>query len=375
MPARKKRGFGQLRRLPSKRWQAFYTGPDSNLHYAPTTFETAEDAEAWLAAERRLTTGDQWSTPRERMSTQRQREATTLAAYVERWMKHRDLKPRTREHYLQLLDRHILPALGALPLRALTSEVVGNWYAELDPQKPTIRSHAYGLLRTILGSAVLDEKIAANPVHIRGAGNAKRATRTEPATLDQLATLVDAMPERYKVMTLLAAWCGLRFGELTELRRKDIDLTNGVIKVRRAVTRVRGQFVVGTPKSAAGIRDVAIPPHLVPAVREHLAANMTGRDGLLFPSAGDPAKHLAPASLYGAFYRAREAADRPDLRWHDLRHTGAVLAAQTGATLAELMGRLGHSTPAAAMRYQHAAKGRDAQIAAALSAMAQGNPG
>ncbi|WP_298885778.1 site-specific integrase [uncultured Serinicoccus sp.] len=375
MPGRKKRGFGQLRRLPSKRWQAFYTGPDARLHYAATTFETAEDAEAWLAAERRLTTGNEWSSPKERVSIRHQREATTLAAYVERWLRHRELKPRTREHYTQLLERQILPALGALPLTAITREVVGDWYADLDPQRPTIRSHAYGLLRTIMGTAVLDEKIAANPVHIRGAGNAKRATKTEPATLEQLASLVSAMPERYKVMTLLAAWCGLRFGELTELRRKDVDLTSGVVKVRRAVTRVGGKFVVGTPKSQAGIRDVAIPPHLLPAVREHFAANPTGQDGLLFPAASDPLKHLAPASLYTVFYRARDVAGRPDLRWHDLRHTGAVLAAQTGATLAELMGRLGHSTPAAAMRYQHAAKGRDAQIAAALSAMAQGDPG
>ncbi|WP_299520805.1 site-specific integrase [uncultured Serinicoccus sp.] len=372
MPGRKKRGFGQLRRLPSRRWQAFYTGPDSKLHYAPTTFETAEDAEAWLAAERRLATGDEWSSPKERVSIRHQREATTLTAYVERWLKHRELKPRTREHYTQLLERQILPALGPLPLTSITREVVGDWYSDLDPQRPTIRSHAYGLLRTIMGTAVLDEKIAANPVHIRGAGNAKRATKTEPATLEQLASLVGAMPERYKVMTLLAAWCGLRFGELTELRRKDVDLTSGVVKVRRAVTRVGGKFVVGTPKSQAGIRDVAIPPHLLPAVQEHLAAHVTGQDGLLFPAAGDPSKHLAPASLYTVFYRARDVAGRPDLRWHDLRHTGAVLAAQTGATLAELMGRLGHSTPAAAMRYQHAAQGRDAQIAAALSAMAKG---
>ena len=72
------------------------------------------------------------------------------------------------------------------------------------------------------------------------------------------------------------------------------------------------------------------------------------------------------------FDRARQAAGRPDLRFHDLRHTGAVLAAQTGATLAELMARLGHSTPGAALRYQHAAAGRDAQFAAALSRIANG---
>ena len=73
--------------------------------------------------------------------------------------------------------------------------------------------------------------------------------------------------------------------------------------------------------------------------------------------------------------RGREAADRKDLRWHGLRHTGAVLAAQTGATLAELMGRLGHSTPGAAMRYQHAAAVRDTEIARRLSALLEpGDP-
>ena len=93
-------------------------------------------------------------------------------------------------------------------------------------------------------------------------------------------------------------------------------------------------------------------------------------DALLFPAA-DGVSHLAPSTLYTSFYRARDLAGRPDLRWHDLRHTGAVLAAQTGATLAELMGRLGHSTPQAALRYQHAAQGRDAEIARRLSAMVE----
>jgi integrase len=79
---------------------------------------------------------------------------------------------------------------------------------------------------------------------------------------------------------------------------------------------------------------------------------------------------MAPSTLYKVFYPAREAAGRPDLRFHDLRHTGAVLAAQTGATLADMMARLGHSTPGAAMRYQHAAEGADARIAAGLSRLA-----
>ena len=110
----------------------------------------------------------------------------------------------------------------------------------------------------------------------------------------------------------------------------------------------------------------------MPVLREHLAEHTgKGRDALLF-AAANGVDHMAPATLYRVFYRAREAAGRPDLRFHDLRHTGATLAAATGATLAELMARLGHSTPQAAMVYQHAAADRDRAIAAALSEMAVG---
>ncbi|MFC5041990.1 tyrosine-type recombinase/integrase [Ornithinimicrobium kibberense] len=285
-------------------------------------------------------------------------------------MQQRELKPRTRDHYRSLLERHILPELGTVPLTRVTSELVREWYMQLDKSRPTLRAHAYGLLRTILGTAVTDGKISSNPCHIRGAGSTERTKQIRPATLTELETITLAMPEKYRPMVLLSSWCALRFGELIELRTKDIDLRDGVIHVRRGVVRTGGQVIVGTPKSAAGSRDVAIPPHLIPVVHDHIERHARGgRDALLFPAA-DGRSHLAPSTLYRVFYRAREAAGRPDLRWHDLRHTGAVLAAQTGATLAELMARLGHSTPQAALRYQHAAQGRDAQIAQALSRIA-----
>ena len=93
---------------------------------------------------------------------------------------------------------------------------------------------------------------------------------------------------------------------------------------------------------------------------------------MLFPSVQDPNTTLHHQTLYKQWGHARRAAGCPDLRIHDLRHGAAVMAAQSGATLAELMQRLGHSTSRAAMRYQHAAQGRDAEIAIALSRMAQG---
>lgn len=366
--ARSKRrsSFGNVRKLPSGRWQARYSDPDGTSVSAPYTFDTRGDAEAWLATVRADLVRGAWMPPR---------AALTLATYCEPWLADRPLRPRTRALYRRQLDRLILPELGTTPLRNLTPARVRAWHAELCPDKPTQRAQCYALLRTICNTAVADEVIAANPCRIRSAGNAKRAGRTEPATLDQLAKLVEAMPQRYKLMVLLAAWCALRFGELAELRRSDVDVKGAVLHVRRGVVVVGGKTIIGPPKSEAGIRDVNIPPHLLPVIKAHLRdLPMTGRNALLFPSISDPAKHVAHSEISKVFRIAREVAGRPDLRFHDCRHTGATLAAATGATLAELMGRLGHSTPGAALRYQHAAAGRDAIIAAKLSELANVRP-
>ena len=170
----------------------------------------------------------------------------------------------------RILDRFVLPSLGGVKVRALTPEMVEDWHASLDVGTPTYRAHAYSLLRTLMGWAVEKRQATVNPCQIRGAGSVKRRRTVRPATLEELAALVEAMPAKYRPMTLLAAWAALRFGELTELRRRDLDLEHGIVRVRRGVVRVDGQVIVGDPKSQAGARDVAIPPHLVPALAAHL---------------------------------------------------------------------------------------------------------
>jgi len=356
MPKRRSQ-FGQTRRLPSGRWQARYTLPGTEQRMnAPHTFDTKLDAEAWLKTVRTDMHRGRWSAPA---------EDVTLGAYAERWLTERALKPRTAVHYRTVLDRFILPTFAASALRSITPDSVRTWHALLQTG-PTYRAHAYALLRTILRTAVDDGLIAVSPCVIRGAGKAKRARAIRPATLDELATIVAEMPEQLQLMVWLATWCALRFGELTELRRKDIDLNAGLIRIRRGVAWVNGDAIVGPPKSDAGVRDVHIPPHLLPAVRDHLKTH-AGLE-LVFPS--PRGHHLTSTMLYEHWWPARQAAGRPDLRFHDLRHTGAVLAAQSGATLKELMARLGHSTPTAALVYQHAAADRDKAIAAKLSELA-----
>jgi integrase len=361
--------FGSVDKLPSGRYRAMYYGPDGRRHRAPTTFFNRQDARGWLSLRQAEIIRQTWEPPEVQP---RPAAKVKFGDYSQQWMDQRDLKDRTRQHYRKLLDRHLIPAFGALPLASITPDDVRTWYAALGKRgAPTIRAHCYGLLRTILGTAASDGKIGSNPCVIRGAGTSHRVHKVRPATLDELEIIAGAIPERYRLMVLLGAWCAMRYGELTELRRNDIDLTDEVVRIERGVVRVNGgQFKVTTPKSDAGIRDVSIPPHLLPLVEGHLDRHVgTNADALLFPS--HSGTHLAPATMNRWFYKARNAASRDDLRFHDLRHSGAVLAAATGATLAELMARLGHSTPQAAMRYQHASRARDREIAALLSKIAE----
>lgn len=368
----KRRQFGSLRQIgKGRRWQARYTAPDGTTVTAPHTFATKMDAEVWIGDRRKEIDRGLWNP-----ATADGQAAPLFADFANDWIetrtvRGRPLKTRTRDHYRELLDRHLIPQWGNQHLDEITPGAVRQWYAKLLPNKSTMRAHTYSLLRTIMNSALSAEYVDANPCRVEGAGSAQRRSRTTPATVGELLTIADAMPERLRLTVLLAGWCALRYGELIELRRKDIDLDAGTVSVTRAaIRRHDGEYIVTTPKSDAGTRVVHIPPHLVPAVADHLSQHVApGSGSLLFPSASGG--YLTPTSLYRWYYPARRAAGRDDLRFHDLRHTGAVLAAVSGATLADLQARLGHSTVAAAMRYQHAAQGRDKTLAQAMSRLVE----
>lgn len=374
--ARKPGTFGSVEKERSGRYRARYYGPDGRRYAAPTLFLTKKDARAWLSLRHSEIIRNAWEPP---TSATRPQPRLTFGDYATTWLRHRDIKTRTREDYESLLQKSLLPAFGRLPLASITADDVREWHAGMGTDTPTLRAHRYSLLRTILGDAAADGKIAANPCTIRGAGSAKRAKTIRPASIDEITGITWEMPKKYRAMVLLAGWCALRFGELTELRRRDVILfvppagsdadPRGVVRVERGVVRTKQGFKNDEgPKSEAGVRDVAVPPHLVAYLQRHLDEFASAPNDLLFPAAHGG--HLAPSSLYRHYYRARRKVGREDLRFQDLRHSGAVLAAATGATLAELMARLGHSTPAAAMRYQHAAKERDQAIAGLLSKLA-----
>lgn len=368
---RPRRSFGYIRALPSGRIQASYVGPDLVRYTAPHTFDTKIDAEGFLAAERRLIDRDDWIPPQRRIE-QRAAATMTFMTFAETWIAERDLAPKTRVLYRRLLDSRILPALGNEILADITPALIRTWWSALGKDgTPTSAAHAYATAKTILGTAVDDGLIATNPCQVKGAGRPPKRRELDLLTLPELATVTAAMPERYRTAVPVTAWCGLRFGEMIELRRKDV--VNGVdgmvLRVRRSATIVGNDLVVGTPKTDAGIRDIHVPPHVAAMLSTHMR-RFTGPGPDAFAFTTTRGKRLSASAFTKTFKLALATIGKEHVRVHDLRHVGAVLAAQSGATTKELMQRLGHTTPEMSMRYQHVAAGRDAEIARRLSALA-----
>jgi len=370
-----RRAWGKVKQLPSGNYQASYVGPDAARYNAPMTFSTKLDADAWLATQRARIVGGTWTpaTPTADAETQAER-ARNLGEYAAAWIGTRTsatgtpLRGTTRAEYERLL-RGPLAQLTTLPLASITPSKVRDWYsATVKGGKLTQAARAYGLLRSIMQTAVIDGILSVNPCSIKGAQNARTGRESDLPTVVELGIIEATMPERFRAMVTLAAWGGLRYGELTELRRRDVINDEGtiVLDIQRAVTREPGEgFKVGPPKTKAGIREVALPPELTATILEHIEKHaQPGPDGLLFPARNGG--HLAESTFTKSWYPARAAAGRDgDLSWHTLRAFAGTRFTQKGATMAEVMKRLGHTSTAAAMRYQRTT-GRDAVLAARM---------
>lgn len=358
-----RRDFGTLRRLSSGRWQARYTAANGMPIAAEHTFATRAEAAAYLAGVHTDLNRGTYVDP--------VASGETFGAYATTWLAQRgDLRPRTVDLYDGLLNRHLLPHLGSVTLARLTPAAVRRWHAQrLDAGvgRSTV-AKAYRLLKTILNTAVTDEVLPRNPCLLRGAGR-ERAPERVPPTLLEAHALADAIQPRWRMLVLLATWSGLRWGELVALRRSGVDLTHGRLAVTDQLVETASGVKLGPPKTAAGRRIVHLPPHLLPELVEHLD-RWVGPDGDAWLFCGPLGAPLARRNFTVHWTRARAEAGLPTVRFHDLRHLSATLAATTGATTRELMARMGHSSPRAALIYQHAAADRDRAVAEAMSALA-----
>lgn len=370
------RGWGHIRRLPSRRWQASYIGPfdKATRHHAPTTYTTREVAERWLADERRLIEAGKWSPPATRTLAQTA-PAITVADYAKTWIAERTLRPRTRDDYESKLRLHVAPtALGRAPIADLTPAAVRAWYAGLGDTHRTRNAHLYSLLHAICETAVSDDGLLErNPCTITGAMSTPTKRQPIIPTIGQLAALADAVPERFKALILLKAWCGLRWGEVIELRRHDLDNDAEVVYVNRGVTHRKANCHIDTTKQKQG-HAVVIPPHIRADVKHHLDVHTAKASGsLLFPPARGGC-HLNDRVFRDYLQPALVKAQIPaNMRIHDLKHFAGTQTARV-ANLAETMSRLGHKTVKASLIYQSVISGRDAEIAAALSELATSKP-
>jgi hypothetical protein len=285
---------------------------------------------------------------------------------------------------------------------------------------------AYRLLRAVLMTAVEEDKILPrNPCRIRGAGSETAPERPvlTVAQVFELAELVGRRPignvrqltgggyrlrfqrhgqmhaapevylsrtdaeralwamtldgradcnhdRRYRALVLLATFASLRWGEVTALRRCDIDLDAGTVRVRATYAeRSTGELVLGPPKSKASRRIVGIPRVIVPDLRHHLAVYVRADPGALaFPGTKGGPLRRGNFNRSVAWPQAVAAIGAPDLHFHDLRHTGNTFAAASGAGLRDLMARMGHDSERAAIIYQHQARGADTAITHAIDA-------
>jgi integrase len=384
----RKRRFGSVRKLPSGRFQARYPGPDGLLRTAPETFATQTAAEEYLVDIEADMRRGEWIDP--------DAGKVSIKEYAEQWISERDLGDRTRELYTGYLQNHVSPHLGGKMLIELSAPRIRTWRKDLLDAKTGASTVAkcYRFLRTVLNTAVDDELIRKNPCRIKGAGQESAAERPT-ATLEEVFAIAASIQPRYRLLVLLAAFAQLRFGELVALRHSDLtlpkrrkptgeEIADGAdpgdliddgtptLRVDRAIAQLdSGEQRVKGPKSEAGRRTVALPAAILPDLRQHLATSGftdPGPDGRLFrgPKGATPRRN----NFNGVWKAAVKAAGaNPDLHLHDLRHAGATLTAQTGATLKEIMSRIGHASTRAALIYQHATSKRDHEIAVALDAL------
>ena len=404
----RREAWGRLRKLPSKRWQARYPGPDDKTYSArteddkPLTFLTKGDAREWLNGMHGTISRGEWVPPAEAVRRRRaavEEEAArdiTFREYVERWLERiasepgkggKLRRPGTVIAYRGRVHNYLMTPLGDVKVREIDTERVRALTATLvampsvlkkEAKHNGIAGDAVDVLKMILRAAVRDGFLAAMPDVPTPSRKSVRhddahTPEDDVATPTQVDAFYNAVPRPWRIAVLFAAWCQLRRGEVLGLQRRDIvwngDRTAATLYVRRQKNGSTGKLT--DPKSDNGVRSMAIPPLMIDRLREHLDQRVgSGRTAPVVPVTERSDRHLSASRWYDVWAGARpKVAGLPEgYRFHDLRHTGLTRFAQEGATLAELMRRGGHADVSVVLRYQKATMARDIDLAARMNA-------
>lgn len=359
-------------------------------------FESLDDARAALDIARSEKARGIFVPPAEKRAqikaeaARRRLTSITFGKWAEQWLERMEadphLSPASVVTHRSVLRVHVLPSLADLPLTEITEAEIGTLITRVraipskrNPGQPNgITPNVIRTLSACLNAAVNDPATAltVSPMPKNIAGTRRRGRDAEHvdsekvATPTEVARMAEAMPARWRVGVLLAAWCGLRLGEVLGLERRDLahltDPERAVVHVRRQVNSKMQPPTITDPKSGS-TRTLAIPAFLLSALTEHLRLHTDAAPAAPLLPGARPGQRVSQTAFDKAWRTARDAA-RPGFRFHDLRHTGLTRYAQQGATLAELLHRGGHTDVSVALRYQHATAERDRALTARLNA-------
>jgi len=266
------------------------------------------------------------------------RSKVTISEWADEWLAaQQHLKPSTYAKHTGTISKWIKPYWGATQLSSVRHADVQRWVGQL-PLAPGTKRQVFRVLSMMLDLAVRDARIAVNPavgVKLPGAGKPEKRFLSAA----QVQELASAAGDQ-RVLVLVLAFTGLRWGEAVALRAKRVDLMRRRITVAENATEVNRRLIWGTPKSHQS-RSVPVPKFLA----ELLAEVVVGKqpDDLVFTS-----KHGQP--LRNANFRrdvfdpAAAAVGLPGLTPHELRHTAASLAIASGASVKAVQRMLGHAS-------------------------------
>lgn len=371
---RQKRGLGSVRKLPSGRYQLRYTDPNGLRRTGSKTYPTKAMAELELSRIRGAIDAGTWSeineidAPRAFVDGKK----ITLREVADQWRELRlnkrgqPLSPNTLNEYKRLIEK-VLVSIVDKPVRSITARDIEEWWISPDQRNsPNQASKAYSHLKTLMTYAAKKHWVIENPCDIVGAANYTPEREELIPTAKQVEIMLEVAPDPYKAIIALAAWGGLRKGEILELRRKDLEFLKTdtetwiLVNIDRAVIWQGVDTQVRPPKTVGSIRVVQLPQRVNEIITSHLRSVPIDPEALLFPGKSSPNSHFSKHQLTRSWYRIRTQAGFP-ARFHSLRAFSATEFGKTGATPKEIMDRFGHRDINTAMRYQRST-GRDAEL-------------
>ena len=341
-------------------------------HPAGTDRSTAVQLAATLAEARR---GDRGA----------ERSSLTVAVYLtQRWLpaKRVVLRPSTWDSYRRIIDLHVVPTIGRIPLRHLRPDHLERLYAQLLTNgrvdgkggldnKTVVEVHM--VLRRALDDATRRALMHSNPAQIAHAPKRRplSSVTSHAWNADQLRTfLAFTSDHRFHTALWVAANTGMRRGELLGLRWGDIDIVNGRVSVNRTLVSVGYELHETKGKTRTARRCIDLDARTVDVlddwkirrVAEDPTFDVADDDERVFARPDGAPTH--PQLLSDGFKRLVQRSGLPRIRFHDLRHTHATLLLKAGVPIKVVSERLGHSTPGFTMAtYQHILPGMQAEAA------------